>query len=76
MGTKSLDRRFGVVAVEKGFITADQFIDAMKIQILGDMEGSKHRLIGTILVEMARVSGTIFTLPPCPMDAKDLRSWL
>ena len=52
MSTKSLDRRFGVIAVDKGFITADQFIDAMKIQILEDMEGSTRRLIGTILVEM------------------------
>ena len=56
MSTKSLDRHFGVIAVEKEFITTDQFIDAMKIQILEDMEGSKRNLIGTILVEMGAMN--------------------
>ena len=47
----TLERRFGAVAVEKGFITAEQIIDAMKIQILEDLDKGEHRLIGRILLE-------------------------
>jgi hypothetical protein len=43
------EKRFGVVAVEKGFITPDQLFDALKIQVQDDMEAGSHRLIGEIL---------------------------
>lgn len=46
-----LDKRFGTVATEKGFITIEQLFEAMKIQILEGLEGNKHRLIGQILWE-------------------------
>lgn len=44
-------KRFGLIAVEKGFITADQLIEAFKVQVLEEIEKGKHRLIGAILFE-------------------------
>jgi hypothetical protein len=49
MSVEKLDKRFGIVAVEKGFITLEQLFEAIKIQIVEDLDGSKHRLIGEIL---------------------------
>ncbi len=36
--------------MEKGFITADQVIEALRIQVMEDIEKGKHRLIGRILL--------------------------
>ena len=44
-------KRFGFIAVEKGFITADQLVEAFKVQVLEEIEKDKHRLIGAILFE-------------------------
>ena len=44
--------RFGVVAVEKGFITSDELMDALKIQVEDNLKSAEHRLIGMILLEM------------------------
>ena len=45
-------KRFGFMAVEMGFITLDQIIEAMKIQVREDLENQKHRLVGEILVDL------------------------
>jgi hypothetical protein len=44
-------KRFGFIAVEKGFITADQLVEAFKVQVLEEIDKEKHRLIGAILFE-------------------------
>jgi hypothetical protein len=51
MAIEDLEKRFGTLAVQKGFITADQLFEAIEIQVKEDMEAGKHRLIGTILFE-------------------------
>ena len=51
-----LDKRFGAVAIDKGFISLDQLFEAMKIQISEDTEGVAHRLIGQILWEKGYMS--------------------
>jgi len=51
MSEGKLDKRFGAVAIDKGFITLENLIEAMKIQILENLDGSDHRLIGQILWE-------------------------
>jgi hypothetical protein len=56
MGIKEHDKRFGVTAVEKGFITLDQLFDAMKIQLTEEIEKREHRLLGTILFDMGVLS--------------------
>jgi hypothetical protein len=51
MADNKLDKRFGAVAIDKGFITLENLIEAMKIQILENLQGLDHRLIGQILWE-------------------------
>jgi hypothetical protein len=49
---KNAGKRFGTIAVEKGFITVDQLTEALNIQAREDVAGKKHRLIGRILVDL------------------------
>ena len=35
-------KRFGLIAVEKGFITAEQLVEAFKVQVLEEIEKGKH----------------------------------
>jgi hypothetical protein len=51
-----LEKRFGIIAVEMGFITSAQLHEAMKIQLDEDLRGIAHRLIGQILLERAYIS--------------------
>jgi hypothetical protein len=44
--------RFGIIALEKGFITSRQLGKAVNAQLNEDLEKGKHRLIGEILVDM------------------------
>jgi len=50
------DKRFGVVAIEKGFIGMDQLLEVLKVQIEEEMDQGIHRVIGSILVEMGYMS--------------------
>ena len=45
------DKRFGLIALEKGYITQEELIDALKIQVQEDINYSHHRLIGEILLD-------------------------
>ena len=56
--TEVLEKRFGIIAIEKGYITTEEFIEAMKIQVLEDIQGGKHRLIGEILLGLNQMSIT------------------
>ena len=56
METEHLEKRFGILAVEKGLITADQVIEALKIQVMEDIEKGQHRLIGRILLEQGLIT--------------------
>ena len=47
------DKRFGVIAVEKGFINKEQLFEALKIQIDQDLAGEPHTLIGHILIRLS-----------------------
>jgi hypothetical protein len=51
-----LEKRFGAVAVEKGFITKTELTEALKLQVAENLEGATHRLVGTILFEQGRLS--------------------
>jgi hypothetical protein len=51
METNHMEKRFGILAVEKGFITADELLEALRVQVLDDIEKGKHRLLGRILLE-------------------------
>jgi hypothetical protein len=51
MTTKHFEKRFGTVAVEKGFVTSEQVVEAIEIQVEENMAQKKHRFIGTVLVD-------------------------
>ena len=51
-------KRFGVIAVEKGFITLEQLVEAMTTQIQEGIEGKKHRLIGQILLSLGYLTSS------------------
>jgi hypothetical protein len=48
--------RFATIAVEKGFITAEQATAALAEQLGDDLAHKKHRLIGQILFEKAWIT--------------------
>jgi hypothetical protein len=50
------ERRFGVIALEKGFITAADLIKALSIQADENIKKKRHRLIGEILLGMDLMS--------------------
>jgi len=56
MSEGKLVKRFGTVAVEKGFITLENLYEAAKIQILENLDSYNHRLIGQILLKLGYVN--------------------
>jgi hypothetical protein len=51
-----LEKRFGVTAVEMGFITGAQLHEAMAMQLDENLRGLEHRLIGQILLKKGYIS--------------------
>jgi hypothetical protein len=51
METEPQEIRFGVIAVKMGFVTPEQVVQALQIQVAEDLSTGKHRPIGTILLE-------------------------
>ena len=45
------EKRFGVIAIERGFITPDDLFEALKIQVREELEGGSRRLIGEVLLD-------------------------
>ena len=48
---KDYQKRFGTIAVDKGYINRDQLIAALEIQAKENVIEGKHRLLGQILVD-------------------------
>jgi len=48
---KMLKKRFGTIAVNKGFISEEQLKEALAIQAQENIGRGTHRLIGQILLE-------------------------
>ena len=51
MEQSGIGTHFGTLAIEKEYITVDQLIETMTLQVRGDILEDKHRLIGEILVD-------------------------
>lgn len=49
MSLKKFDKRFGLVAIKKGFIVFEQAYEALVTQVTEELEGVKRRPIGEIL---------------------------
>ena len=56
MSEGKLDKRFGAMAIDKGFITLENLLEAIEVQIHENMDGSDHRLIGQILWEKGYIT--------------------
>jgi len=52
MTKKKHKRRFGFTAIELGYITLDQLIEAMIIQVREELLSDRYRLIGEIFMEL------------------------
>ena len=52
----SAEDRFGVVAVKSGFISPEQLIEALKTQVLDELNGNGRRLIGKVLYEKGYIT--------------------
>ena len=52
MADMNIKKRFGCLAIDKGFITEDQFIEAMRIQISNEQKEVGSALIGEIMKNM------------------------
>ena len=46
MDESNSKKRFGFIAMKNGFITKEQFVEAMGMQMDVDIETEKHTLIG------------------------------
>jgi hypothetical protein len=58
---KSMDlpqRRFGLIAIEKGFIKADQLYEALMRQRAQETGGAERRPLGLILKDLGYLSGS------------------
>ncbi|MFC1863371.1 hypothetical protein ACFL1Z_05395, partial [Thermodesulfobacteriota bacterium] len=44
------------IAIEKGFITKDQLVNAFEIQVSDALEQKKRRLIGSILFDLGYIN--------------------
>lgn len=56
MNTEDNEMRFGIIAVEKGFVTAEQIVNALEIQVKEDLSSGKHQRIGMILLEQGYIT--------------------
>jgi hypothetical protein len=52
MAADKIDKRFGSIAIRKGYITTEQLIDALTLQVKENIYKNQHRLIGSIMREM------------------------
>ena len=46
------EKRFGNIAIDMGFITLDELINALEIQVQEEIDKGERRLIGQILLEL------------------------
>lgn len=45
------EKRFGIIAIERDYITPEQLIDALTTQVREDLEQGFHRQIGEIFLD-------------------------
>jgi hypothetical protein len=57
-----LCRRFGMIAVKKGFVSKDQIKEAFMEQLDDDLNEREHRLIGEILFEKGLITWDQMTI--------------
>jgi len=58
MTTGKIEDRFGMIAMSKGFISFEQLMKAMAIQIKDEIEIERHTTIGKILMDQGLLEKT------------------
>ena len=56
MEIEGIEHRFGFIAEKKGFVAANQLVEALEIQVIENIEKREHRFIGDILHGLGYVS--------------------
>ena len=56
IGEETVEKTFGNIAVEKGFVTAEQLDEALRIQAEEDISKGEHRPIGRILLNEGHIT--------------------
>ena len=56
MATEDNEMRFGIVAVDKGFVTAEQIVNALELQVKEELSSGKHQKMGMILLEQGQMT--------------------
>ena len=46
------EKRFGIIAIEKGLITPNDLVKALTIQVNEDISNTPHRLLGEIFIDL------------------------
>ena len=54
----NIEDRFGLIAISKGFISFEQFMKAMAIQIKDEIEIERHTITGKILMDQGLLNQT------------------
>jgi len=52
---KKKKKRFGALALSKGFVNVEQIVEALTIQVKENIEEKKNRPIGVILVQLGYI---------------------
>jgi len=58
METEYAEIRFGATAVKKGFVTTDDILKALSVQVHEDLASGEHRPLGTILLDQKLITAT------------------
>lgn len=56
MPTRNLEKRFGTIALKKGFITEGQLNSALDIQMRDTIQQRRHRVLCTILFDQGHIT--------------------
>ena len=57
MMTEYVEIRFGAVAIKKGFVTPNQILKAMNIQVAEDLNNGNYKPIELILLDEKLITG-------------------
>ena len=58
MSVKKFDKRFGMIAIKKGYIAFNQAYEALVTQVTEELDSTKRRPIGKILHEKGHMTPT------------------
>lgn len=56
MSSEKFDKRFGLIAIKKGYIAFEQAYEALVTQVTEELDSAKRRPIGEILYEKGHMT--------------------